>query len=418
MCVRPLYLIRKCEHCDFLEDSWKHYKLQKVPCGKCIECVKRRQNDIAVRVATEAQNYNSMHFVTLTYDNEHVPLCCSLFFHEGDKLYLVQKPQILPESEQVRVWREFMAAVDVSRDGVFCDFPFPKCGFDTESYFYRVAFSLNRQDFKNWLKSGRVAYEREFGHKLPDFKIAWCGEYGSRTSRPHYHALFLGLSSVQVSWLCNRWKFGYTLWKRCNVKSRDKYAVARYVSKYMAKESDFTATIVKDGYAQKPRFALSRYMGYCPNLSKTYFYAFDVYGEYDPQTLILKDTKRKLDYYQLDTLTDVITARLRCFVPGCDYSLPLPRSWIYQIYYHKVKCDAKKTQRFVPCRLFKIVQETLLSRELADSEREFMQFVRSQTGSPLSEVVLRFNTIKESDAAAREFSARKSEVAFYSSDHF
>ena len=418
MCVRPLYLIRKCEHCDFLEDSWQHFKLQKVPCGKCIECVKRRQNDIAVRITTEAQNFGSMHFVTLTYSPESVPLCCSLFCKDGDCLYLVQKPQILPENECTIEWRKTMSALDVSREGVFCDFPFPACGFDSEMYFYRVAFSLNREDFKNWMKGCRISYEREFGRKLPEFKVAWCGEYGSRTARPHYHCLFLGLSDSQVAWMCDRWTKGFSLWKRCNVQTRDKYAVSRYVSKYMSKEASYVATVVKEGYVQKPRFALSRYMGYCPGLSHQYFYAYDLFGEYDPQSLILKSTGKKLEQKQIDSLCTEIPKRLRCFVPGCDYSLPLPRSWIYQIFYKKVKCDVKKTQRYVPCRIFKIVQETLLSRELADREREFIEFARAQNGASISETVVRFNSIKAFDAAAREISAKKSEIAFYSSDSF
>lgn len=424
MCVRPLYLIRKCEHCDFLEDSWRHYKLQRVPCGKCIECVKRRQNDIAVRIATEAQNFNTMHFVTLTYKPETIPLSCSLYMRDGDSLYLIQKPRILPDCDKVKEWRLIMENFDMfrsapeRREGCFLDFQFPQCGFDTERYFYRVAFSLNREDFKNWMKGCRVAYQRKFGCPLPDFKLAWCGEYGSRTARPHYHCLFLGLNDFQVHWMVDRWDKGFTLWKRCNTQSRDKYAVARYVSKYMSKESEFVATTLKMGLAQKPRFALSRYMGYCPNLSRPYFFAFDLFGEYDPQTLILKSTKKKLDARQLDAITDAVSSRLRCFVPGCDYSLPIPRSWLYQIYYKKVKNDEKKTQRFVPCRLFKIVQETLLSRELANRERKFVQFARSSGATSVSEALLWFNATSASDAAAREIAGRKSEIAFYSSDAF
>ncbi len=423
MCVRPLYLIRKCEHCDFLEDTRPYdnftHKLVKVPCGKCIECVRKRQADLTVRIVTEAQNYNTMHFVTLTYDNDTVPLACSLFCNSDDGVYLVQKAHIMPNNDFTEYCRSLLAALDTDRNGRYLDVPLPFCRIsEAFPYFYRVAMSLNREHVKLWLKSCRVSYKRQFGRALPDFKFAWCGEYGSRTARPHYHILFLGLSDSQVHWMTERWQYGFTLWKRCNTKSRDKYAVARYVSKYMSKEAEFIADVVKWGLTQKPRVAVSRYLGYSSQLSRPYFFCYDLFGEYDPQTLILKDTRKKLEPHQLDVIAHAISQRLCCFVPGCDYSLPIPIAWLHSVYYKKVKSDAKKTYRFVPCRLWKIVQETLLVRELADSERKFAQFAFSLPDSSLSEVVLRFNSTKASEAAAREISAKKAEVAFYSADSF
>jgi hypothetical protein len=186
----------------------------------------------------------------------------------------------------------------------------------------------------------------------------------------------------------------------------------------MSKEAEFIADVVKWGLTQKPRVAVSRYLGYSSQLSRPYFFCYDLFGEYDPQPLILKDTRKKLEPHQLDVIAHAISQRLCCFVPGCDYSLPIPIAWLHSVYYKKVKSDAKKTYRFVPCRLWKIVQETLLVRELADSERKFAQFAFSLPDSSLSEVVLRFNSTKASEAAAREISAKKAEVAFYSADSF
>lgn len=423
MCLRPLYLIRKCEHCDFLEDVRPYdnftHKLVKVPCGKCIECVRRRQADLTVRIVTEAQNYNTMHFVTLTYDNDHVPLACSLFGNSKEGVYLVQKASLMPENDFTVHCRSLVSALDTDRNGRYLDVSLPFCrcseGFP---YFYRVAMSLNREHVKLWLKGCRTSYKRQFGRALPDFKMAWCGEYGSRTARPHYHLLFLGLTDSQVHWMTDRWNYGFTLWKRCHTKSHDKYAVARYISKYMSKEAEFVADVVKWGLCQKPRTAVSRYLGYSDKLSRSYFFCYDLFGEYDPQTLILKETRKKLEPHQLDAITLALSQRLCCFVPGCDYSLPIPLAWLHSVFYKKIKNEQKKTYRFVPCRLWKIVQENLLAGELADCEREFVQFTRSHADTPLSEVVLRFSSVKASQAAAREISARKAEVGFYSSDSF
>lgn len=423
MCLRPLYLIRECEHCDFLEDVRPYdnytHKLVKVPCGKCIECVRKRQADLTVRIVTEAQNYHTMHFVTLTYDNASVPLACSLFCNDKDGVYLVQKARVLPETDYVRNLRLILASMDVDRNGRFLDAPLPMCqGLDGFPYFYRVAMSLNREHVKLWMKGCRTSYKRQFGRSLPDFKMAWCGEYGSRTARPHYHLLFLGLTDSQVHWMVDRWSYGFTLWKRCKTESHDKYAVARYISKYMSKESEFVANVVKWGLCQKPRTAVSRYLGYSDRLSRPFFFAYDLFGEYDPQTLILKETRRKLSASQLDALTLAISQRLSVFVPGCDYSLPIPIAWLHSVYYKKIKSDAKQAYRYVPFRIWKIVQENLLARDLADREREFISFARSRGDTPLPAVVLRFNASKASQVAAREISARKAEVGFYSSDAF
>ena len=49
-----------------------NYKYLKnmVPCGKCSQCLGKRQSDLAARCAAEARSKGSMCFVTLTYDNE------------------------------------------------------------------------------------------------------------------------------------------------------------------------------------------------------------------------------------------------------------------------------------------------------------------------------------------------------------
>lgn len=420
MCVRPLYLIQKCSHCDFLEDSWRHSKLVRVPCGKCIECVKRRQKDLTVRITFEAQNYRTMHFVTLTYNPESVPLACSLFCNTKDGVYLVQKPQILPESVFCHKMRECLSMSNIDGRGRYLDASLPYSGCQTPElpYFYRVAMSLNREHVKLWLKGCRTAYKREFKEALPDFKMAWCGEYGSRTARPHYHVLFLGLTSNQVDWMVKRWNYGFTSCKKCRTGISDKYAVARYISKYMTKCDDYKCDLLKWNLVQKPRVAVSKYLGYNPDLSRSFFYCFDLYGEYDPDTLRLKRNNMPLSLQQQDDIVNCVSKRLSITVPGCNYPLPLPISWLHQIYYKKVYSDVKKQTRFVPSRLFKIVQETLLDRDLADREQEFVQFACSKTGTPFSEIVLQFNAVKANEAAAKEISGKKSEIAFYSSDSF
>ena len=90
-----------------------------LPCGKCIGCAMVKRAEWAVRCYHESMLHEQNCFVTLTYDDEH-----------------------LPSSLQVE---------------------------DLQKFFRRL---------------------RDTGNKLRYFA---CGEYGSRTRRPHYHALIFGM---------------------------------------------------------------------------------------------------------------------------------------------------------------------------------------------------------------------------------
>ena len=45
-----------------------------VPCGRCPPCKQRRVNQWVFRLLQEKKNYLDCHFVTLTYDTQHVPI--------------------------------------------------------------------------------------------------------------------------------------------------------------------------------------------------------------------------------------------------------------------------------------------------------------------------------------------------------
>ena len=49
------------------------YKVQNVPCGHCIGCRLDKARDWATRCMLEASLYEENYFITLTYDNDHLP---------------------------------------------------------------------------------------------------------------------------------------------------------------------------------------------------------------------------------------------------------------------------------------------------------------------------------------------------------
>ncbi len=107
-----------------------------VPCGKCIGCRLDYSRQWANRCMLEMQYHDVAWFVTLTYDNAHVPLS----------------------------W--------------YSD---PATG---EAY---QAMTLRKRDFQLFIKRLRKAY--------PDDRVRYfaAGEYGEKRLRPHYHAILFGL---------------------------------------------------------------------------------------------------------------------------------------------------------------------------------------------------------------------------------
>ena len=59
----------------------------KVPCGKCLNCKRRRASSWSVRLVKEGERSISAHFLTLTYDTEHVPISKNGFMNL-DKTHL------------------------------------------------------------------------------------------------------------------------------------------------------------------------------------------------------------------------------------------------------------------------------------------------------------------------------------------
>ena len=108
----------------------------QIPCGQCIGCRLEYSRQWANRCMLELEYHDSAYFVTLTYDDDHVPVS-----YYGD----------------------------------------PDTGLATPS------LTLRKRDFQLFMKRLRKAF--------PDDHIRFfaAGEYGSQTFRPHYHAIIFGL---------------------------------------------------------------------------------------------------------------------------------------------------------------------------------------------------------------------------------
>lgn len=116
----------------------------QVPCGKCVGCRLKYSREWADRCLLEAKYHPFNWFLTLTYDDDHVPT--TVLFGDEDR----------------------------SDDLVF-------------------HLSLKKRDLQLFFKRLR----EEFGYE--SFRYYACGEYGDETFRPHYHVLlFSQISEVDL----------------------------------------------------------------------------------------------------------------------------------------------------------------------------------------------------------------------------
>jgi len=106
-------------------------KVTPVPCGKCVNCKKRRSRHWVFRLQEETKVSSSVSFLTLTYDDEN-----------------------LPKTEN---------------------------GFAT----------IRKKDFQSWMKRFRQECPRSKNNTR--IKYYAVGEYGEKNDRPHYHAVLFNV---------------------------------------------------------------------------------------------------------------------------------------------------------------------------------------------------------------------------------
>ena len=200
MCLCPVALTREC--------CGKKYTAF-VPCGKCEECIKDKQNEYVIRSIEESLKVGNAWFITLTYNDDTVPV---VFTDEGE---------IDEETGEIIEYRGRL-------------------------------LSLNNKDIVNWKKRVRRSVEYHEKRKI-DFSYLICGEYGPKTHRPHYHGLLIGLSDADAMKFKKDWEshHGFTYFSKVSNFDIDK--VAAYTAKYITKFRELEDENVINGKVEKPR---------------------------------------------------------------------------------------------------------------------------------------------------------------------
>lgn len=328
-----------------------------VPCGKCPECVDRRQKDMMQVFLNVARRYSDIVFATFTYSDEFLPRMYSAWDYES---------------------------------GSVVDQGFTKDLFLIDEFtavFERP--SLRRKDWRLWLKRARVAYERKNGHKL-DFVYACIGEYGKLHQRPHYHCLFFGASLQDVEELCSSWNFGFHFCEIVN-KNQSCTAVCRYMAKYLYKGL-FESGDVLDGLCEKPRVMASK------NLIKV----DDSFRSW----LIGEDLGLSLEskFVPFD-VCDRLLKRRKMLIDDFNYNVG--KHYLDRIF-KKVEIDEQGKRKVVNYPLQDALSRFVRIRVDSIRDRQFEQAVSQCSPDDVSSVVKALVESEENSLKAREFSKASS----------
>lgn len=432
-----------------------------VPCGKCIHCLQNRQSALVSRCLEESEKRGTFIFMTLTYNDDYLPLAQSLWrVSKETGLYeCVSKGEVIVSARSSRLSGLKLQFKDVAEDirkAFLAECPNSSAGyypryfeteikaFEDDEYIYinRISPSVCREDVRLWLKRARVGYERKYGNKLSDFTYVAVSEYGPKTCRPHYHLAFFGLSVNEAVYLSDSWQYGYRTVKqvnKVNADGSDGFSIAsKYIGKYMTK-GKFDCMSVKDCSAEKPRICQSNGIGASLiDKIKGRMCAFDMFGEYDLDTLFCPSLGRCLNESELNQLCVEIPKRLSYCIgvhpkSGKEIFLSIPRLFRNKVFYKEYltygKCrkfntssvfrvsseelenEQKIVQKkvLVPSTLWSLVADSIRSNLDEDNRRKFEAYCATQRKGTFSSVV---NGFAFYESACIESSEKTSEARF------
>lgn len=191
---------------DVIPTEWevKKYVLQQaretvtradlIPCGKCIGCKLDHSKEWANRMTLEATQWPENWFLTLTYDDTHLPI---------------------------------------------------KQGIDRYTGEIEPKATLYKKDVQDFLKRIRERWARLYGVK--PIRTVYAGEYGPSTQRPHYHMALFNLPIYTELKEHKKSGAGYKLWECKEIEEcwgkgfvllgKLEWSSAAYIARYIIKDS-------------------------------------------------------------------------------------------------------------------------------------------------------------------------------------
>lgn len=189
------------------ENENSPYRYKMIPCGKCIGCRTEERKNWAFRIEQEAKQYKHNYFITLTYNDENLPV-----------------------NDEITITLKDGTEKTYTNDGTW-------------------GGTLRKNDMVQFIKSLRTYFEREYEHK--GLKFYGCGEYGNNgTERPHLHIILMNCPNLDKDLV----RIGY------NPKTKDNYYTHERIENIWHKGFINIGKVTWDsiaytaGYSTKKRF--------------------------------------------------------------------------------------------------------------------------------------------------------------------
>lgn len=251
-----LKAVDHCQHRSFITNRYTGARIA-VDCGQCDYCIHKRAKKASMRVKTAGSAFKYSYFVTLTYDNEHIPLMtCKVLhseyedvvgisgdIHFGDEyhkyvpvseyqcddnsmlrhIFFEQVQGTVPFDREIKeyvpVRDNWFLSMDAIRSFIFKTQAVDKTDYPVSAQYGRdnlIPF-LNYVDVQNYIKRLRKHLFQKLG-SYETLHFYAVGEYGPVHFRPHYH-LLLFTNSEEVSEVlrcCHdkSWKLGRSDFQR------------------------------------------------------------------------------------------------------------------------------------------------------------------------------------------------------------
>lgn len=245
-----------CQYRSFISNKYTGARIA-VDCGQCDYCIHKKAQKASMRVKTAGSAFKYSYFVTLTYDNEHLPLLnCKVLHSEyddalgisGDVHFGDEHHQYIPVSEYecddismlrhiffeqvqgtvpfdreikeyVPVKDNWFLSMDAIRSFIYKTQSVEKTVYPVAEQYglgNLIPF-LNYVDVQNYIKRLRKHLSLKLG-SYETLHFYAVGEYGPVHFRPHYHLLLFTNSDkvAEVLRYCHdkSWKLGRSDFQR------------------------------------------------------------------------------------------------------------------------------------------------------------------------------------------------------------